>query len=674
MYLPNRDISWLAFNKRVLLEAASPDVPLYERLKFMSIFSSNLDEFFRVRVSALRFFKKIEKANQKTFFGFKPKKILKEVLAAVGDQQRHLGRVFNAQIIPDLKMQGIHLICDYQELNLKQTKAAEKFFSQQVRQHLRVFPVCATDDLPFLENRGLYFVVQYAAPSDRFGIVNIPSDILPRFLTLPTSKGFNLDVIFLDEIVRMHLGELFASPVVAAYAIKISRDAELYIDDEYSGNIVEKVQESLAGRSSGLPTRLLYDAGMPEQLLHGIAELFGLKKADLVPGGKFHNFQDFISFPEPADTGGLYFPPLLPLPHPGLSGEGLLFDKIKKQDHLLHYPYQRFDYLLTFLREAADDPLVESLEISLYRIVPNGAVVEQLCRAARAGKKVMVFAEIKARFDEAANIAAAAMLKTAGATVKYSLPGIKVHAKALLVKRNEAGKSQSYAYLSTGNFNEKTAKQYADNAIFTCDKRITGDIQLLFGYLKDHSGPPPVFNTILVAPWTARNELSHLILEAIQAAQTDKKSAIFLKMNNLEDPKMIWLLLRAAQEGVQVRLIVRGICCLAVKNDTLNPPIQIVSIIDRFLEHSRVFVFEVNGRQKVFLSSADLMERNLDRRVEIIVPVNDPVCKKQLVEMLEIQWRDNIKSHHQHGAFQIGPDPPFRAQSEMYAYLKKICS
>jgi polyphosphate kinase len=672
--LRNRDISWLDFNHRVLLEAANPDVPLYERIKFMAIFSANLDEFFRVRVSALRYFKRIPKQTRKGWLACKPRRELTKVLAAVEQQQQLLGRVFKGQIVPGLKQRGIDLLGDYREMNREQLLAAHHFFEKEVRPQLYPHFLYEGVNLPFLENRGLYFVLQFDFAPLALGLINIPSDVLPRFVSLPPARGSKMAVVFLDEIVRMHLDRMFDLPVRAAFAIKISRDAELYIDDEYSGDIVAKIEEGLTRRVEGIPTRLLYDPEIPDGLLLRLKSGYGLKKPDLIPGGRYHNFQDFFRFPTPPDTRGLFDPALPPLRHPALDGVASLFNALRIRDQLLHLPYQRFDYVPALLEEAANDPEVIGISITLYRLAPDSQLVGNLCMASLNGKKVFAFVEVKARFDEAANIAAAQRLEKSGVMVQYTIPGLKVHAKALLIERREETGVQRYAYLSTGNFNEKTAGTYADHGLFTADPRLTSDLSAFFEFLKTKEGIPPAFQHLIAAPWYARPKLAEWVLKEIHAARSGRRAGIFLKMNSLEDPELIRLLCRAQAEGVKVRLIVRGICCLPLDAENPVPPLPAISLIDRFLEHARVFVFENGGDSQVFLSSADWMERNMDRRVELIFPVYDEQCKAQVLDILDLQWRDNTKSHslNSDGRWASDSEIPNRAQVDIYDYLKDL--
>ncbi|MFZ4560138.1 MAG: polyphosphate kinase 1 [Saprospiraceae bacterium] len=672
MELRNRDISWLDFNRRVLLEAANPDVPLYERLKFMAIFSANLDEFFRVRVSALRYFKRLPKEMRKGWFPGKPRKELANVLTAVREQQELLGRIFKGQLVPGLSQRGIHLIVDYRDMSRGQSFAASHFFEKEVRPHLYPHFLYEEANLPFLENRGIYFVLQFEFAQQALGLVNIPSDVLPRFVALPAARGAKMAVIFLDEIVRMHLDRMFDLPVQAAFSIKISRDAELYIDEEYSGDIVQKVQDGLARRTAGIPTRLLYDPGMPELLLLKLKKGYGLKKPDLIPGGRHHNFQDFFSFPTPEDSRGLFDPSLPPLRHPSLWKPSR-FEAIRARDQLLHLPYQSFDCVLDFLDEAVQDPDVTRIAITIYRRASASNLLPLLCQAALKGKQVFAFVEVKARFDEAANIAAAQQMEKSGVAVQYSIPGLKVHAKTLLVERREGGMVQRYAYLSTGNFNEKTARTYADHALFTADARLTSDISAFFDFLQTQHGPPPPLQYLSAAPWHARERFAQWVGEEIRIARSGKKAGIFLKMNSLEDPELIRLLYRAQAAGVKVRLIVRGICCLLSDAESASPSPQAISIIDRFLEHARVFVFENDGDPRVFLSSADWMERNMDRRIELIFPVLDVRCKTEILEILDLQWRDNTKSHllSPEGRWISDSEIPYRAQMDIYDYLKE---
>jgi polyphosphate kinase len=475
--------------------------------------------------------------------------------------------------------------------------------------------------------------------------------------------------------MRANLEELFPEGVLAAYSIKISRDAELYIDDEYSGDLREKIKASLAERSIGAPTRLLYDSAMNIELTRRLKDLFQLKKNDLFPGGRYHNFSDFFAFPAPAHATDLYDEPMPPLPHPILERAESIFQALGQGDLLLHFPYQKYDYIPRWIEEAAEDPQVEEIKITLYRVAKNSSVARALLKAQENGKRVTVFVEVKARFDEASNLHWGETLQEAGAKVIYSRPGIKVHSKILLITRQEPSGLRHYAYLGTGNFNEKTATLYTDHALLSADERLSLEVADVFRFLEEQ----PVlghFQHLMVSPVNSRRKFVHCIDREIQHAKAGRSAWMMLKMNSLEDTIMIDKLYEASQAGVQIQLIIRGICCLVPGVPGLSDNIEAISIIDRFLEHARVYYFANGGQEELYLASADWMTRNLDRRVEVVFPIYSPLHKQELVKIMHTQWADNVKArvlnsslNNQHKVVQEG-EGALRAQKEIYLALR----
>ena len=668
-----RDISWLSFNHRVLQEAKDPRVPLYERIKFLAIYSSNLDEFFRVRVSALRQFQKMDKQERKSMLDVKPKKELKEIKKIIHQQQVEFGIIFRSQIIPALREHNIFLLNDYQLFSSAQKQFAQAYFLEKILPHVQHQYISTAVDVPFLKNRSLYFVCRLAQ-SDELGLVNIPSDVLPRFITLPADEH-QFQVTFLDEIIRANLHHLFPEGIQSAYSIKISRDAELYIDDEYTGDLREKIKASLANRSIGAPTRMLYDSSMNIELTQQLKSIFGLSKNDLFPGARYHNFSDFFAFPAPQHVEGLHDAPMPPLPHPALEHADSIINVMQQQDVLLHFPYQKYDYIPQLIAEVAQDPLVESIKITLYRVAKDSSIAKALVQAQKNGKSVTVFVEVKARFDEESNLLWGETLQKAGATVIYSRPGIKVHSKILLISRREATQLRNYAYLGTGNFNEKTATLYTDHALLTADLRLADEVANVFRLLEE----VPLegsFQHLMVSPVNSRRKFVACIEREIQHAVAGRPAWMVLKMNSLEDAAMIDKLYEASQVGVQIKLIIRGICCLVPGVPGLSENIEVISIIDRFLEHARVYHFANAGEEELFLASADWMTRNLDRRVEVVFPVYNPALKQELVKILDIQWADTIKARVLN-AEQDNPyktvstgEAPVQAQKEIYFKLR----
>jgi len=451
-------------------------------------------------------------------------------------------------------------------------------------------------------------------------------------------------VTFVDDVVRIGLREVFKDESISdTFSVKMSRDAEMYIDDEYEGDLLEKIKKGLDKRDIGLPTRFLYDASMPEAVFDRIKQRFELSKNDLIPGARYHNFSDFFGFPDPTDNPKLHNDPLPPLAHPGLEGQENLLGLVAAQDYLLHYPYQKFDYTIQLIEEAANDPSVESMKVTLYRVAGKSAVAEGLLTALENGKKVTVFIEAKARFDEQSNLYWGKRLSEAGAKVRYSFPGIKVHTKLLLIGRKENDVVRHYTYIATGNFNEKTARIYSDFALLTADPRISDEVAQVFEMLEGNVILPKTRN-VLVAPHTLRKGFVKLVDKEIENAKKGQDAWMILKLNSLEDRRMIENLIEASQAGVKVRIVVRGICCLVPGVPGLTENIEITSIVDRFLEHARAYVFCAGGKEKIFLASADWMHRNLSRRVEVAFPVFDPKIKNTIRRIIDFQLRDNVKA------------------------------
>ncbi len=665
----NRDISWLGFNARVLQEAADPRVPLYERIKFLAIYSSNLDEFFRVRVAGLRQFRGLKKSTRKEM-AVKPKRELKEIRAIVQKQQQQFGRIFRQEIIPELRRQGIHLL-DAEDFSPAQKAFARKFGEQEILPVVKVHRLGKDPEKPFLANKGLYFVVAFP-DKDPLGLVEIPSTKLPRFHLLPGPMGQH-HIAFLDDLLRFNLEKIFGQKVEDAYAIKMSRDADLRIEDEYDGDLLAKIKHGLENRNIGLPTRFLYDGRMPLPLLNRLVETFELEEEDLARGARYHNFNDLFAFPDPLDKPAFHDPPMPPLPQTELEKAVNLFDAIREKDRLLHFPYQSYHYIPRWIREAAEDEKVKAVKISLYRIASGSEIVAALLYALEKGKKVMAFVEAKARFDESSNLNYGARLKEAGAEVYYSYPAVKVHAKILLFLREEKRTLRFYAYIGTGNFNEKTARLYADHALLTADPRLSGDVERVFSLLERRVILPGCKH-LMVSPFTLRQRFTALIDREIALARQGREAYLLLKMNSLQDEAMVDKLYEASQAGVHVRLMVRGICCLIPGVPGLSENIEAISIVDRFLEHARLYVFGNGDKEEMYIASADWMTRNLDRRVEVAAPILDPEVYAELRRILDIQWSDTCKAR------RILPDQTFayreevpcrrRSQTEIYQMLK----
>ena len=683
--LVKRDTSWLHFNARVLQEATDPRVPLYERIKFLAIYSSNLDEFYRVRVSSLRQFKKIPKEQRRKLFSFKPKNELKTIRKMVQGQQKEFGRIFREEILPQLKEENIHLIHG-DEMNEEQAAFAAQYFDHDIKPHLDLHWLPEADgdtsQLPFLKSGQLCLAVNFdeeaAKDGEEIALVPLPDKKLPRFVVLPSppSKPDAYYVIFTDSIIRANLSRWLDRKVEFGYAMKLSRDAELYIDNEFDGELHQKIESRLAERDDGLPTRFLYDSNMPKSLRKRLKATLNLSKYDMIPGGRYHNFMDFFGFPLPEGREDLQYPDYPPLPHPRLEGTESIFPILEASDILLTFPYQKYDYVPNLIREAANHPEVTNIRITLYRVAGKSAVVEELLKALRKGKKVEAFVETKARFDEASNLYWGKELEEAGAFVRYSYPAVKVHTKLLHILRKDAdGEEIHYTYVGTGNFNEKTAKLYTDHALLSCRPTLGEDVEKVFKLLKGKLILPNC-EKLLVAPFTLQSELSRLIDQEIAHAKAGKHAYLFLKMNSLEEAGMIAKIREAAAAGVEVRMIVRGICRLEPGPDE---NIEIISIIDRFLEHARIFIFGGDAVEKIYIGSADWMSRNLFRRVEVVTPVEDSLLRLELRRVMDMQWRDNQKARiisrdqlNQYRKVAEG-ETKYRAQEDIYNfYLRRL--
>ncbi len=672
----NKEISWLSFNARVLQEAANPDVPLIERIKFLGICSSNLDEFYRVRVATLKRLVHLGKKAKK-LIGDDPQEILQQITEITREQHKNFDRIFT-QIISDLRRHHIFLI-DETQLNDKQGKFVLQYFTEKVRPQLFPIMLDQASDFPELKDRMIYFAVHLSHSKNdipsTFALVEIPSETLPRFLILP-QEGKNRYIMFLDDVIRFGLPQIFkmfACDTFAAYTIKITRDAELDIDDDISQSYLDKINKSLKKRKAGNPVRLIYDSRLPDSIQSELFKKLKLHKSDTtIAGSKYHNNRDLVSFPD-MGMESLRYERTEPLQHPAFSGEQSMFRAMREQDILLHFPYQSFHAVIDLLREASIDPAVESINFTVYRVARDSSVMNALINAVQNGKEVTVVLELQARFDEEANIFWANKLQDAGVKIIFGVPGLKVHSKLCLISRREKNKTVRYAIIGTGNFNERTAKIYSDHSLFTSDKKLTRDVIKIFDFLKNNY-KSHTYKSLIVSPQFMRKEMTRLIKKEIKFAAAGKPAWITLKLNNLVDNQMGDLLYRASQSGVKIRLLVRGMISLIPGVKELSENIEAISIVDKFLEHSRIFVFGNGGDPLYFLSSADWMTRNLDRRVEVTCPVYAPEIKQELQDFLDIQWRDNVRARildeKQNNNFRNDRREKIRAQWRIYAYLK----
>ncbi|MFT5747734.1 MAG: polyphosphate kinase [Saprospiraceae bacterium] len=667
-----RDITWLSFNYRVLQEAKDPRVPLYERIKFLAIYSSNLDEFFRVRVASLRSFKELKKATRKAL-DVRPKKSLKVIHEIVDEQQKEFGRIFQEEIIPALAAEKIFLIKS-EDFSEEELAFAKDYFETKIPHISQPAFLNTEEDFDlFLKDKGLYFIVDFEEADTPPALVEIPTSKHSRFITLPADNQSH-NITFLDDIIRANLGIFFEDLTIKeVYSLKISRDAEMYIDDEYEGDLLEKIKHGIDSREIGLPTRFLYDSKMPVELVKQIKKLLKLKKNDLIPGGRYHNFHDFFGFPNPLNKAELQDVALPPLLHQELENAESIIAAMQEKDFMLHFPYQKYDYISKLIWEAADDVKVDAIKITLYRVAAKSDVANALLHARKMGKKVVVFIEAKARFDEKMNLFWGGKLEAAGAKVMYSFPGIKVHTKLMLIRRIEKGSRRLYTYLGTGNFNEKTAKLYADHALLTANKQLGSDAEQIFKLLEKKTILPNT-KQLLISPFSSRKGFEKLINREIALAKAGKEAYMILKMNSLEDKGLMENLVAASQAGVKIQMIIRGMCCLIPGVPGYTDNIEIVSVIDRFLEHARVYIFGNNGEEKMYTASADWMTRNLDRRVEAVIPILDKEIYQELRHLINLQLQDNQKARWIHvdkeNEYRTNAEEAVRSQEAIYKFLK----
>ncbi len=643
----NRDISWLYFNQRVLQEAMDKSTPLIERIKFLGIFSNNLDEFFRVRVAVLNRLV-VYDGGKNEYGGFSPKKILNEINHIVLKLQNDFMAAYD-EILVELANHKI-FIRDEKQLNINQGKFVRKYFREKVLPNL--FPIIIrnlTRDAT-LKDKSIYLAVilknkRKKKSKQEYALIKVPTDIISRFFILPKT-GNSTFIILLEDIIRYCLNDIFSImgfTADAAYIIKFTRDAELDIDNDISKSFMETISQSLKQRITGEPVRFIYDAKIPHNLLKVLMNFFNITNKDtLVPGGKYHNFKDFINFPK-LGNAALFYKHIEPGSHKELSKQLSVFRILKKSDILLHFPYQSFDHVLNILREASMDPKVFSIKITLYRLAKDSKIVNALINAARNGKTVIVCLELQARFDEHANIQWAQKLFEEGVKVIHGMPGLKVHTKIILIKRLEGKNKIFYASIGTGNFNEDTACIYADDHLLTANPLITEEADKIFNLLENNFSFPQ-FKTLVVSPYNMRDHFIRCINKEIANSRKKKNAWIILKLNSLVDPVIAQKLLKAGMAGVKIKIIVRGSCIIKAGVPEISDNIEIVSIVDRFLEHSRVLVFSNDDDPLMYITSADWMQRNFDYRIEIACPIVDKNLQKEMIDILNLQLGDNVKS------------------------------
>ena len=629
----DRDISWLAFNARVLQEVENPCLPLMERLKFAAIYSSNLEEFYRVRVAGHRFAQRY-RGDQKNRYGYRPSFILQEINAIVGDQQEKLGRLFFEVLVPEMADEGIYFLHD--ELELRDQTLVSNYYESHLKEQFSLVDITDLSTID-LKNQAIYL---YILSENRKYLLEMDYEKWGRFITIYQDEQ-ETRIIQLDDIFRYNAAK-FLNASAEVFAVKISRDAELYIEEEQDIDIVRKIKKSLKKRETGLPSRLLFNENIPFKHINALRKKMKLDMTSLIPGGQYHSFYDFFKFPFFEDKSHLYHPEFQTIPCKRLDASVDWFAEVKKSDLFLSFPYQDFRYVTRFLRLAAEDPEVLEINITLYRVNDSSEICQALELAAQKGKKVFVLAEVLARFDEISNIYWGERLEKAGAKVKYGIKKLKVHAKTFAIHRRENNQEVTYAYLGTGNLNEKTAGLYADHGILTADERYTNDLCEVFSFMKKATDKP-VLNHLLVAPFVLRDSINRLLDNEIEIAKSGDKAEAFIKINSLEDLQMIDKIREAADAGVKVSMVVRGICCYYPQTPEQGRNIKIVSVVDRFLEHTRIYYFTNGGNPVTYQASADLMTRNLSSRIEVGFPVWDIGAQQLLLDQINYQLTDGIK-------------------------------
>jgi polyphosphate kinase len=678
----DREKSWLTFNARVLQEANDTNVPLLDRFRFLGIFSNNLDEFFRVRYAAIRRMS-LESTESEKILGVKAEQLLKEITEIVIEQQSESLRILN-EIEKKLELENIFIINE-NDISKEQEKFIHDYFIQKVSPALVTIMLNDLEEFPLLKDTSGYLAVKLVMNGSelfndkvkeiRYAVVEIPNTI-NRFVVLPSSSEKQY-IILLDDVIRYNLNNIFNIfdyESISAHMIKITRDAQLEFDSDLSKSLIEKISSSVKDRRVGEPVRFVYDQAIGKDTLEFFLRGMRIDSSDsIIPGGRYHNRRDYMSFPN-LGRYDLLYRENVPLPISGLSLEGSILEKIKKKDYLLYAPYQSFSYIIKFLREAALDPKVASIKITLYRLAKNSQIVSSLINAAKNGKKVTVQIELQARFDEESNISYSEQMQTEGIELIFGVKGLKVHSKICVIERIEEGKVKRYGLISTGNFNENSAKVYTDVTLFTSNTEILKDASKIFDFF-DVNYRVHRYKHLIVSPHYTRGKFNKLIEREISNALLGKEAYIKLKMNSISDFKMTDKLYEASNAGVKIQLIIRGICCLIPGIKGLSENIEAISIVDNYLEHSRIYIFANGGDPEVFISSADFMTRNLDSRVEVTCPIYDEDIKKELIETFEIGWKANVKARiHSidlaNNYRRRGDEKPFRAQLEMYNYYQ----
>ena len=673
-----RDISWLSFNGRVLQEAADPAVPLPERIRFLGIFSNNLDEFFRVRVATL---KRMIQYGSKARMQLEqnPEAILEEIQMIVLNQQTEFNRIWEV-ILGELRSEKIFLVTE-KDLNEEQRQFVEEYYDNEISPNVIPLMIESIPDFPYLRDKSIYLGVvlskQESALNRKYAVIEVPTRFNDRFIPLPSPDN-EKHIILLEDVIRFNLPTIFSYFGFDQYhsnVFKVTRDAEIDIDNDIATSLIQKLEKGLKNRRKGKPVRLVYDKEMDPGLLEYLIRRMNLTKRDnLIPGGRIHNFRHFMDFPTSVfrGTGARR----KPFGHPQLA-EQRVTEAVLQRDILLHFPYHSFNPVIDLLREAAMDPDVTAIKITCYRLARNSKIVNALINAVRNGKQVTVMLELRARFEEEANLEWKERLEDEGVKVLIGIPNMKVHAKICLIRKRLHDRIIHYGFVSTGNLNESTAKVYADHCLLTSNRSIMSDVNRMFNYIEHHRTGNHFLKackTLLPSPVFARRSILKMIDNEVRNARKGRPASIMVKMNSLSDEEMIDALYEAARAGVELKLIIRGIFCMLSENERFVKPVTSISIVDEYLEHARVWIFQNGGKEKMFISSADWMSRNLDHRVEATCPILDDRLKEELRDIIRIQLQDNVKARvldnalSNHYVPQDG-QPPIRAQVEIYNYL-----
>lgn len=677
----NREISWLRFNARVLQESEDKCVPLIERLRFLGIFSNNLDEFFKVRYATVKRIVQAGKSGKSVLGGERAKDLLDEITSNVIRQQEKSIEILHA-VEQELEAENIFIINE-REIQPQQEEFLKAYFIQNVSPVLMTIVLDEHSGFPILKDTAAYLAVRMNlidtegegghSGKVRYALIEIPKGI-NRFIELPKEGDKNY-IILLDDLIRYSLRSIFnmfAFENITAHMIKITRDAELDIDNDLSKSFIEKISTSVEHRKISEPVRFVYDRDIGKDTLNFLKERMNIQEDtdSVIPGGRYHNRRDYMGFPSLGRTDLLY-EKIRPLPVRGLNLEGSLFESIAQKDFLQHVPYHTFTYVIKFLREAALDPKVRSIKITVYRLASNSQVASSLINAVKNGKQVTVLIELQARFDEQANIEYAEQLQAEGVRLKFGVPGLKVHSKICVIEREEGEGIRRYGFISTGNFNEATARVYTDYTLFTAHEPILKEVNKVFDFF-EATYKVRNYKHLIVSPHYTRARFEKLIQGEIANARAGKQAFIKIKMNNLTSYDMVDLLYEASNAGVKIQLIIRGVCCLIPGLPGMSENIEAISIVDKFLEHPRIFIFANDGDPQVFISSADWMTRNLDYRVEVGCPIYQNDIRQELIDTFEISWRDNVKARvyddTQSNCYRRNDLPPLRSQFEMYDY------